>query len=65
MRIEKIEGSKVTIAVDHFIDTDRDASKAIEASLKITIDLVEVLDEVTKGRLPEWLKGVIDRVTGS
>lgn len=64
MRIERIDGTKVTLAVDHFIDTDRDSQKAVEASLRITIDLAEVLDEVTKGRMPDWLRGIVQRVTG-
>lgn len=62
MKIEKVDGRKVTLLLEHIVNTDKDEVKSVEASLRVTLDLVELFNEVTKKELPEWLKEVLRKV---
>lgn len=62
MKIEKVEGRKVTLLLEHFVNADNDEVKSIDATLRVTIDLVELFNEVTKKELPEWLKDLLKKL---
>lgn len=56
--IEKIEGSKVTVLAKLDVDKDKDDLKSVTAELRLTLDLVELFNEVTKKELPDFLKPI-------
>lgn len=59
MKIEKVEGRKVTLLLEKIVDSDADSVKSVEAQIRLTVDLVELFNEVTKKELPEWLKDLL------
>lgn len=59
MRIEKIDGSKVTLGFSFSTDKDKDEIKSIEFDGKLTIDIAEVFNELLKRDLPDFLKKLL------
>lgn len=59
MRLEKIDGTKVTLAIDYGIDRDKDDIKSVDLSLKVTLDLAELFNELFKRDIPDALKKLL------
>lgn len=62
VKIEKIEGSKVTLVTKHEVDRDNDDLKSLAIEIRLTIDIVELFNEVTKKELPDFLKPLIEKL---